>query len=145
MNRFVTNPDTGRKIRVGGTLFCKLLFDRYDFIGGEFVRRAWTPDIVRRYVYNTVTHRRILVDGRQYNGYIRAGWEVDNQNQISPPGVVGPLLQEDTRHEIQIPTTYEELMAIHGERLANLNITLCRECFIGIDIKEGEFCNDHKP
>ena len=141
MNRYITNPDTGRKIRIGGTLFCRLLFDRYDFINGELVRRAWTPDIVKRYVYNVVTHRRILVDGRQYNGYIRAGWEINNQNQIFPPG----FIMEDTEHEIRISTTYEELMAIHGERLVNLNISLCRECFIAINIEEGEFCNEHKP
>jgi hypothetical protein len=145
MTRYITNPDTGRKIRVGGTLFCKLLYDRYDFIQGEFVRRAWTPDIVRRYVYNVVTHRRVLVDGRQYNTYIQNGWEVNNQNQIFPPDHLWELPQENARRENHILPTYENLMAIHGERLANLNVTLCRECFIAIKIEEGEFCNEHKP
>src|SRR6185369_17155634 len=109
MTRYITNPDTGRKICVGGTLFCKLLYDRYDFIQGEFVRRAWTPDIVRRYVYNVVTHRRVLVYGRQYNTYIQNGWEVNNQNQLFPPDHLWELPQENARHENHILPTYENL------------------------------------
>ena len=40
------------------------------------------------------------------------------------------------------PTTYEELMAMHGETLANLNIGVCRECFYPLKLEEGEYCHD---
>jgi hypothetical protein len=43
------------------------------------------------------------------------------------------------------PTTYEELMDIHGEGLANLNISLCRECLYPLKPEEGDYCNDCKP
>ena len=62
-----------------------------------------------------------------------------------PPDHLWELPQENARRENHILPTYENLMAIHGERLANLNITLCQECFIAIKIEEGEFCNKHKP
>jgi hypothetical protein len=36
---FVTNPLTGRIIQVGRTTFNRLIFDAYDYINGELVRR----------------------------------------------------------------------------------------------------------
>ena len=42
------------------------------------------------------------------------------------------------------PVTYEDIMNRHGNTLANLNISLCRECFYPLKLEDGEYCNDCK-
>ena len=37
--------------------------------------------------------------------------------------------------------TYEELMDTYGNNLANLNITLCKECFHPIKLEDGDCCD----
>jgi len=140
----IINPKTGRNIRIGGVSFCQLIYEGYDFINGSLVRRETAPPLEPRiFVHNTATDRSILVGGRQYNSYIRAGWTLDeNESLLYPP--------ED--NEIDVPQvnpspaiTYEEIMIVHRERLMELNITLCRECLCAIKLEEGEYCGEHKP
>lgn len=142
-NRNTINPKTGREIRIGGACFCKLLYEGYDYINGSLVRRETAPPPETRiFVHNVVTNRSILVGGRQYKSYIRAGWILDeNESLLCPP--------EDTEINTgfvprKSPTTYEEIMEVHRENLTNLNLTLCRECLCAIKIEEGEYCRDHK-
>ena len=40
---YVINPETGRRIQVGGVTFNHLIFTSYDFINGELVHRATAP------------------------------------------------------------------------------------------------------
>ncbi|CAG8836322.1 2272_t:CDS:1, partial [Gigaspora margarita] len=37
--------------------------------------------------------------------------------------------------------TYEEIMDIYKYKLAILNITLCKNCFHPIKVKEDEYCD----
>ncbi|CAG8849060.1 18576_t:CDS:1, partial [Racocetra persica] len=37
--------------------------------------------------------------------------------------------------------TYEEIMNIHKDTLAKLNINLCRRCLYLIKVKDGEYCD----
>ena len=53
-------------------------------------------------------------------------------------------IQERLRSEIR-ERTYEEIMVAHRDRLAILNITLCRECFHPIKLEEGEYCDSCRP
>ena len=67
-NRYITNPETGREIRVGGVTFCQLLFSSYDFINEEFVRRETAPpQVPRRHFFNTQTNRLIRAGSRRYH------------------------------------------------------------------------------
>jgi len=144
--RNTINPKTGREICVGGARFCQLIYEGYDFINGSLVRRETAPPPETRiFVHNVVTNRSILVGGRQYKSYIRAGWILgENESLLYPP--------EDTEIDTNspglvprnTPITYEEIMAVHRGNLTNLNLTLCRECLCAIKIEEGEYCRDHK-
>ena len=40
---YIINPETGRRIRVGGVTFNHLIFTSHDFINGELIRRATAP------------------------------------------------------------------------------------------------------
>jgi hypothetical protein len=53
-------------------------------------------------------------------------------------------IQERFRSEIR-KRTYEEIIVAHRDRLAILNITLCRECFHPIKLEEGEYCDSCRP
>jgi hypothetical protein len=146
--RNTINPKTGREIRIGGACFCKLMYEGYDFINGSLVRRDTAPPLeTRRFVHNVATDRSILVGGRQYNSYIRAGWLLDeNESLLYPPE--GTEINTNSRASPGLvprnnPTTYEEIMAVHRENLTNLNLTLCRECLCAIKIEEGEYCREH--
>jgi len=136
-NRYVINPETGWQIRVGGVRFYQLIDERYDYFNGELVRRANAPPPrPRQYYFNTITHRRVTAGGRRYYELLNAGWDIENDYYLVPPPEVisgNPL------------PTHERIMAIHGEKLANLNITLCRECFIAINLEQGEYCDECIP
>ena len=53
-------------------------------------------------------------------------------------------IEKKLRSEIQ-ERTYEEIMVAHRDKLAILNITLCRECFHLIKLEEGEYCDSCQP
>jgi hypothetical protein len=121
------------------------MYEGYDFINEILIRRKTAPSPeIRIFVHNVATDRSILVGRRQYKSYIRAGWRLDEDESILYP-------PENTNaynpgHVPQnAPTTYEEIMAIHRERLMDLNITLCWECLYAINIEGGEYCEEHKP
>lgn len=156
----VINPETGRRIRIGGIAYNQLIITAYDFINGELVRRENAPPLApRTRYYNTVTGRLIGHGSRRYNELIRAGWEIEQGYYLISPT---RLTQEDYERMVatvidagreleerrqqrttrQEPATFEDIMAVHGERLANLNITLCRECLYVIKPEDGEYCND---
>src|SRR5438045_1351782 len=143
----VTNPLTGRLIQVGGNTFNQLTFDAYDYINRELVRRENAPPIPPRvYCYNIITRRRILHGSRRYRELMDADWEIEEQQNLCyliPPWLSDGDAQELINHWRESsyenieqpdlspalpscrPTTYEGLMAMHGETLANLNISLC--------------------
>ncbi len=166
----VTNPLTGRLIQVGGNTFNQLTFDAYDYINRELVRRENAPPIPPRvYYYNIITRRRILHGSRRYRELMYADWEIEEQQDLHyliPPWLPEGDAQELINHwreNVELPEpdlppppihqvlpghrpiTYEELMAVHGEGLADLNISLCRECFYPLKTGEGEYCHDCQP
>ena len=53
-------------------------------------------------------------------------------------------IEKRLRSEIR-ERTYEEIMVAHRDKLAILNITLCRECFHPIKLEEGEYCDSCRP
>ena len=153
---FVTNPLTGRTIQVGGTVFNQLVLGAYNFINGELIRREDAgPVPSREYYFNILTGRRILAGGRRYYELIRAQWDIEEDYYLIPPWIeadVAVELMDNNRRrnlkqtrQTQHPVTYEQIMATHRDTLANLNITLCRECFHPIKVEEGEYCDSCKP
>ena len=145
-NRYIINPETGRTIRVGGVTFCQLIFSFYDFINEELVRRVTAPPPVpRRYFFNTQTNRLIGACSRRYYEYIRAGWEIEEDYYLVPPWMSiewQAILENNHRRQRQPIQSYEQIMATHGNRLADLNVSLCRKCLIPIGREEGDHCND---
>jgi len=144
-NRYITNPETGREIRVGGVTFCQLLFSSYDFINEEFVRRETAPpQVPRRHFFNTQTNRLIRAGSRRYHEYIRAGWEIEDDYYLVPPWMSierQAIIDNNQRQRQQRSMAYEQIMATHGNRLADLNVSLCRKCLIPIGREEGDHCN----
>ena len=137
------NPETGRIIRIGGATFNQLIFDAYDFINGELVRRATAPParIPERY-FNVETGRIVRYGTRRYFEYINAGWEIEDDYYLIPP---------DWNVEYRAParqpavSTVDQLLDRHRDRLAELNISLCKECLYPIKAGEGEYCKDCTP
>ena len=141
MTRLVNNPLTGRPIKIGGNVFNQLVFDAYDFINEELVRRESAPPIPpRQYYYNTITSRRILAGSRRYHELINANWDIEEDYYLVPPQAVPMVIQSP----LDRPTTYEQIMATHRDTLANLNITLCKECFHPIKLEDGDHCDSCK-
>jgi hypothetical protein len=145
-NQYVTNPLTGRIIRMGGPTFCRLLYHDCDFINGELIQRNNTPPIQEARYLNTETNRLITFGSRRYHQLIHAGWEIENDYYLTPPwrsaevharALADIVAPEPAR---RIPMTYEQLMDKHRNSLIELNITLCRECLHPIKIEEGEYC-----
>src|SRR4051794_25300031 len=57
-------------------------------------------------------------------------------------------LRSEIREKLQSKTrerTYEEIIVAHEDRLAILNIILCRECLYSIKLEEGEYCDSCQP
>jgi hypothetical protein len=154
---FVTNPLTGRLIQVGGATFNQLILNAYDFTNGELIRRESAGPIPpREYYYNILTGRRILYGSRRYFELIRAHWDIEEDYYLIPPWIEVDVAQElmhgDRRRNLtqrQVhPVTYEQIMDRHRDTLANLNITLCRECFHPIKKEDNattEYCEDCRP
>jgi hypothetical protein len=160
--RYTTNPETGRRIRVGGVTFNQLIFTTYDFINGELVRRATAPlPTPRQYYYNVETNRLIYGGSRRYYQYIRAGWDIEYDYYLIPPHAqlhhYQNIEQEVARHirnaeqaeenetPTPNPTNYEEIMATHRDGMVALGITLCKECLSPIKIEQGEYCEECHP
>lgn len=155
---FVINPLTGRTIQVGGVVFNRLVLGAYNFINGELVRREDAgPVPPREYYFNILTGRRILAGSRRYYELIRAQWDIEEDYYLIPPwievDVAQELMDNDRRRNLpqreELPVTYEQIMATHRDTLANLNISLCRECFMPIkkedNPEEAEYCKDCIP
>jgi hypothetical protein len=53
-------------------------------------------------------------------------------------------IQKSLRSNMQ-KETFEQLMFAHKDRLAILNITLCRVCLLPIKMDEGEYCDSCRP
>ena len=153
-NIYVTNPETGRRIRVGGNTFNYLTFSSYDYINQELIRRASaSPPALRQYFLNTQTNRLIMAGSRRYQEMIRGGWDIIEDYYLIPPGDLVAetiaMVQElgnQRRRDVPLnrPLTYEDIMDRHRDRLIDLNISLCRECFIPIK-RESEYCEDCIP
>ena len=84
---YIINPETGRRIRVGGITFNHLIFTSHDFINGELIRRATAPSPTpRQYFLNTQTNRLIQAGSRRYHEMIRTGWDIIEDYYLIPPG-----------------------------------------------------------
>src|ERR1041385_3854943 len=82
----VTNPLTGRTIQIGGFVYNQLLFEAYDHINGELVRRETAPRLApRQYYLNTETNRLIYARSRRYFELMRAGWDIKEDYYLIPP------------------------------------------------------------
>ncbi len=147
----VTNPLTGRLIKIGGSVFNQLVFEAYDFINGELVRRNSAPPIPpREYYYNIITRRRVLSGSKRYHELINDNWNIESDYYLIPPwiniNIPGLILNEDREHREQSERniSYEQIMNRHRDTLNNLNITLCRACFIPIKIEDTikDYCNE---
>jgi hypothetical protein len=146
---YIINPETGRTIRVGRVTFNQLIFTSYDFINNELVRRATAPPPTpQQHFYNVQTNRLIRACSRRYYEYIRAGWEIEDDYYLIPPWMsiewqatlaTNSQIHQQPRHSC---TSYEQIMAIHGNRLADLNVSLCRKCLIPIGREEGDHCSE---
>ena len=95
VNRYTTNPETGRRIRIGGVTYNRLVIESHDFINGELVRRETAPPPpLRQYFYNMTTGHSITYDSKRYSDLIRAGWEILDSYYLIPPDW-SRLTQED--------------------------------------------------
>jgi len=154
---YIINPETGRRIRVGGITFNHLIFTSHDFINGELIRRATAPPPTpRQYFLNTQTNRLIQTGSRRYHEMIRTGWDIIEDYYLIPPGELvaetiamvqdlgNEIAQRRRNVDANRPPTYEEIMDRHRDRLIDLNVSLCRECFIPIRM-ESEYCEDCTP
>ena len=158
----VINPLTGRDILVGGATYNWLIIDAYDHINGELIRRQSAPPIApSQYYYNIHTNRLIRRGSRWYYEYIRAGWDIEEDYYLIPPWLSGReadtiinninrrqnVASQSQANDYQSrPISYEQIMAEYGDRLADLNISLCRKCFIPIASEEGgDHCNECLP
>ena len=150
---YTINPLTGRRIRVGGSTFNQLIYDAYDYINGELIRRTTAPPLApRQYFYNTETDRLICWGSRRYYELIRAGWDIEDDYYLIPPWrsietlAIIRISEAERRlfaNQQNSPLSYEQIMDKYRDRLVDLNISLCRECFIPIKIEDGiEYCND---
>jgi hypothetical protein len=141
-NRYTINPLTGRSIRIGSPTYCRLVIEAYDFINGHLIRRNTAPPLPTRPSYlNTETNRLITFGTRRYYQLLRAGWEIEEDYYLVPPersveyqAILAQIENEAT------PLTYEQLIDRHKDRLAELNITLCKDCLIPIKIEDGGHC-----
>src|SRR3954452_17574254 len=55
------------------------------------------------------------------------------------------LVIQEIQESLRSERTFEQIMVVHRDRLANLNITLCKECLILIKMDEGEYCDNCRP
>jgi hypothetical protein len=162
MRNTVINPLTGRTIRIGGNVYNQLIIEAYDHINGELVRRESAPPLAPREHYlNTETNRFIYYGSRRYFQLLQAGWEIEQDYYLVSPwrsvevqAVIAqaerdfgsrPQAQLPRDAEEDTPTSYEQIMDRHRDRLTELNITLCRECFYPMKAEDGEYCGTCRP
>ena len=87
-NRYTTNPLTGRTIRVGGSVFNRLVLEGYDYLDSGLVRRATAPPLpsVRESYLNVDTGRMVQFGTRTYYYLIqRAMYEIIEDYYLVPP------------------------------------------------------------
>ena len=154
MRQTVINPLTGRTIQIGGNVYNQLIIEAYDHINGELVRRGSAPPIApREYYLNTETGRLIYFGSRRYFELMRAGYDIEEDYYLIPPwrsvetqAIIAQAERQFRTNQLQDqfpgrdtpPLSYEQLMDRHGDRLAELNITLCKECFYPMKVGERE-------
>ena len=154
---YIINPETGQRIQFSGVTFNHLIFTSHDFINGKLIRRATAPlPTPRQYFLNTQTNRLIQAGSRRYYEMIRTGWNIIEDYYLIPPGELVAetiAMVQDLGNEIawrwrnvdvNRPPTYEKIMDRHRDQLIDLNVSLCRECFIPIRM-ESEYCEDCTP
>ena len=75
---YITNPITGRPIRIGGDTYNRIVMESHDYIDGRLVRRQTAPPPPQEQpVYlNTDTGRYVQHDTRTYHRLIESDYEV---------------------------------------------------------------------
>jgi hypothetical protein len=96
---------------------------------------------INSYIDNRFTRRLVLdiiLRGMNYMNYrlnqLSGIIELDNQGQEHPMAGVGNIFESS-------PVTHEMIIDRHGERLAESNNSLCRECLFPIELGE-DLCED---
>ena len=88
-HRYTFNPETGRRILVGGALFCQLLYNHYDYLNGDLVRRmnneSDTQTLPKKYYFNTITNRYIRAGGRRFKKLLNEGWKIEEDRYLRHP------------------------------------------------------------
>jgi hypothetical protein len=74
---YITNPITGRPIRIGGDTYNRIVIESHDYIDGRLVRRQTAPPPQEQPVYlNTDTGRYVRRGTRTYHRLIESDYEV---------------------------------------------------------------------
>ena len=74
---YITNPITGRPIRIGGDTYNRIVMESHDYIDGRLVRRQTAPPPQEQPVYlNTDTGRYVRRGTRTYHRLIESDYEV---------------------------------------------------------------------
>ena len=95
--------------------------------------------------YNSISQEVQLLDNyeRELNDIIIRGFRLMGQRIDEAVGIVRehPMDGVENINPPQSPVTHERLMDRHGERLADTNNSLCRECLFPIELGES-ICED---
>lgn len=157
MAQYTINPLTGRPILVGGPTFNRLVIEAYDYIDRGLVRRTSAPPLndepLHRYL-NTVTGRMVQEGSRTFQFLTnQLRYNIIENYYLLPPNAIH--IDRDVMDTIQVALDAgNEIMQQHREvqdnhrireqqmsRLAELNITLCRDCQMPIKA-DSELCDE---
>ncbi|GBC15354.1 hypothetical protein RIR_jg14754.t1 [Rhizophagus irregularis DAOM 181602=DAOM 197198] len=118
---YITNPITGRPIRVGGDTFNRIVMESHDYIDGRLVRRQTVPPPPQEQpVYlNTDTGRYIQHGTRTYHRLVESDYEVVEDYYLVHSE------EEELIDEIINETRYNE-ENLDGQRLTFNNIQQIR-------------------
>ncbi|GBC48499.2 hypothetical protein RIR_jg25055.t1 [Rhizophagus irregularis DAOM 181602=DAOM 197198] len=157
---YITNPITGRPIRVGGDTFNRIVMESHDYIDGRLVRRQTVPpppqeqpdyylvhskeeELIEE-IINETRYNEENLDGQRltFNDIqqIRAAIQADQDEYDDF------ILQQDTTNGTPSsgPSGHPRTLEDHAPRLAELNIELCRECLMPVSPSDliDKLCKD---
>ncbi|GBC44008.2 hypothetical protein GLOIN_2v1783661 [Rhizophagus irregularis DAOM 181602=DAOM 197198] len=187
---YITNPITGRPIRVGGDTFNRIVMESHDYIDESLVRRqtALPPPQEQPVYLNTDTGRYIQHGTRTYHRLVKSDYEVVenyylvryeeeelieeiiNETRYNEENLDGQrltfndiqqiraaiqadqdeyddfILQQDMTNGTPSsgPSGRPRTLKDHALKFAELNIELCRKCFIPVSPSDltDKLCKD---
>ena len=66
------------------------------------------------------------------------------EDDVAQEFINGDRERDNNDNRQHQPVTYEQIMVTHRDTLANLNISLCQECFYPLKPEDGKYCDDCK-